>query len=364
MKMEKTNVFIVTALMIFLVIVNNVVLLVNVYGEQSTASQIQWEWTGKYMIESIYKNVSVKSFGGDVYLLELIPLRVYKGLIVMEGVAAPYFIDQLEGYVQLLIMKFENITDPFTQPSRRSACPDELLSLLNASGFKSFCAGPAFPYIVVYAPPRSEQRLEETLRVFASMRMNGNRLTEEVVPLGTQRVRPPYVFVYRIPMSYEEAEKKLEALIMLRNSADIAPRIANASNGVQLQGSVAVYNETYKHLYERDPVRLLFSWTVSGPPPGGVIVHCPYYSPCYGREDEVLDVIAEGVKLAGVDPSGIVVVFGRNEIVTLIDRDPSKQPPTFYAEPLKKVILSAAGLSFSAACIALAVALLRRGKPK
>lgn len=361
MKMEKINVFIVTALMISL-IVNNVVLLVDVYSEQSTASQIQW--TGKYKIESVGRNVSVKSFGGDVYLLELIPLRVYKGLIVMEGTAAPYFSDQLELYVQLLIMKFENITDPYTQPSRRSVCSDELLLLLNASDFKSFCAGPAFPYIVVYAPPGSEQRLGETLRVFASMRMNVSEPAEEVVPPRTQRVRPPYIFVYRIPMSYEEAEKKLNALIALRNSADIAPRVVNTFNGVQLQGSAVTYNETYKHLYERDPVRLLFSWTASGPPPGGVIVHCPYYSPCYGREDEVLDVIAEGVKLAGVDPSGIVVVFDRSEISLLYYVDPSKRASTFFAEPLEKVILSATGLGFSAACIALAVALLRRGKPK
>jgi len=192
-----------------------------------------------------------------------------------------------------LIRKFENATDPFAQPPARSECPDELLSLLNARGFRALCYSYfIFPYIVVYAPPGSEQRLEEALRAFASARMSSTRLVEGVEPQGAQRVRAPYMFVYRVPMSYEEAEKKLKALEMLRNSAGLVWMLDNATK--QLGWQFVVYNETYRHLYERDPGRLLLSWTFSEPPPGGVIVHCPYYSDCYGREDEVLDVIAGG----------------------------------------------------------------------
>jgi len=229
------------------------------------------------------------------------------------------------------------------------------------------------------------------LRAFASMRMTSGALAGEALQ-GARRAKAPYVFVYRVPMSYEEAERKLKALEMLRRSAGLEWVLDNATK--RLGWRFVVYNETYRHLYERSPGRLLFSWTFSEPPPGGVIVHCPYYSDCYGREDEVLDVIAEGVKLAGVDPSGIVVVFSRATVSALIGENRGEQPPTeisqttpqmwqsyvtnyetgnrtgntqspsLSAEYLDKMVPVALGLSLSATSIALVVALLRRGKPK
>jgi len=139
--------------------------------------------------------------------------------------------------------------------------------------------------------------------------------------------------------------KKFKALEMLAESANI-------------QGVIVIRNETYRHLYEKDPITLLFSWTLSGPPPGGVIVHCPVKSPCHGREEEILDVIAEGVKLSGVDPSGIVVVFDRLGVKPLIITSKIDTSPPIL-EPIKTIVLTV-GLIFGGICIALGLTLLKR----
>ncbi len=342
----------------------------NTVATSQSKPRIKLLYDPKSEIEKLYTFLKVKSFGGRVYLLEIIPRKVYKGLIVIDAnlSAAPYFAWEVESWIANLLMDFNKVYDPFKalEVLKRPICSHALLSLLKARGFKAFCLGDAYPYVVVYAPPGSEKKLENVLRIFALMRMRIAKAFESPPELSNgSRVDMPYVFIYRVPMKYDVAMKKLKALVMLRTSADIAPKIVNKSGVIILEGGIVVYNKTYLPLYKKDPIGLLFTWSVSYPAPGGVIINCPPSSPYYGREKEILDVIAEGVKLAGVDPRGIVVVLDRGQVVTLpLKRGPSPPPFTILISD-ERLVKIAIGFTVAALCmipVIFAILLLKRFK--
>jgi len=152
MRTEKLLILVAVTLILFTITITDIFLRTDVHGERDVAQSQLYDYY-KQIIENLHRNVSVKSFGGNVYLFELVPLRIYKGLIVVESdILAIHFGMVLGDYVHLLIRKFENVTDPFVLLLARSECPDKLLSLLSTRSFRALCVNITFPFIVVYAP--------------------------------------------------------------------------------------------------------------------------------------------------------------------------------------------------------------------
>jgi len=67
---------VVTLMLVAVIVIDsNALLRIYVRGEQDI-NQIRLIYDYKQRIENLYRNVSVKSFGCNVYLFELVPLRV------------------------------------------------------------------------------------------------------------------------------------------------------------------------------------------------------------------------------------------------------------------------------------------------
>jgi len=122
-------------------------------------------------IENLNRSIIVKSFDSGIYMFELRPMKIYKGLFVMEEDAPFYFELYLEMLSQLFNMKLENVVDP-QMMQRHSECSTELAMMFNSTGLYAICRGYMYPYMIICAPPESDKLIEVTIKRFTLRKMN------------------------------------------------------------------------------------------------------------------------------------------------------------------------------------------------